>query len=118
MGKNQLALYYRGLAIFPKKTNMKIIQAHPTFYVELSPEEIIVCPKRGICCSYPIWLGKNRAIMRDAIRYFEKHPPTTFTECLGIISKFQLNGMGSGSKVQESYFTKEEKSLDSEKVFW
>ena len=56
---------------------MKIIQAHPTFYVELSPEEIFICPKQGICSSYPIWLGKNRAIMRDVISYFENYYTVT-----------------------------------------
>lgn len=97
---------------------MKIIQAHPTFYVELSQEEIVICPKNGICCSYPIWLGKNRAIMRDVIKHFEKHPPQTFVECLGIVGKFELNGISGGNKCIEAYFTKEEKSIDSNKIFW
>lgn len=97
---------------------MKIIQAHPTFYVELSPEEIFICPKQGICSSYPIWLGKNRAIMRDVISYFEKNPPRTFVECLEIIGRFELNGMGSHRQIIPELFPEDDEALDTPKTFW
>ena len=97
---------------------MKIIQAHPTFYVELSPDEILLCPKTGICSSYPIWLGKNRAIMREVIAYFEKNPPQTFIECFEIISKFEMDGLGSSKKPVKEIFTEDDKTLDSPKTFW
>ena len=97
---------------------MKIIQTHPTFYVELSTDEILICPKTGVCSSYPIWLGKNRAIMRDAIAYFEKHPPETFIECLEIISRFELNGRGTRRKGIPELFTEPEKVVDKPQTFW
>ena len=97
---------------------MKIIQAHPTFYVELSQEEIFLCPKQGICSSYPIWLGKNRAIMRDVIAYFEKNPPDTLVDCLAMIGKFELNGLSSHREPIPDLFSEGDGGLDTEKTFW
>lgn len=97
---------------------MKIIQSHPTFYVELSPEEIFLCPKHGVGSSYPVWLGKNRSVMRTVIRRFEKDPPKSFLDCLDIIAHYELNGVSSRKKALPELFTKTEKSLDNERVFW
>lgn len=97
---------------------MKIIQSHPSFYLELSPEEIRLCTKEGACSTYPVWLGKNRAVMREAIRYFEKNPPQTLFDCLHLFGHFGLEGQSCGRNPIRELFTKEEKPLDSERVFW
>lgn len=97
---------------------MKTIQTHALFYVELSPEEIRICPKHGISSVYPIWLGKNRAIMRDAIKTFEKEPPQTFIECIEMVSRLGLEGMGSHVETIPELFIDTEESLDDMKIFW
>jgi len=117
MAKTVVVVYLTQTSHFIKNL-MKIIQAHPTFYVELSPEEIFICPKKGICSSYPIWLGKNRAIMRDVIAYFEKNPPQTFLDCLAIIGRFELNGMSSYRKSIPDLFSEDDEELDTPKTFW
>lgn len=97
---------------------MKTIQTHALFYVELSPDEIGIYPKNGINSVYPIWLGKNRAIMRDAIKAFEKDPPQTFIECIELVSRLGLEGMGSHNKAIPELFMDKEESLDDTKIFW
>lgn len=57
--------------------------------------------------------------MRDVIRHFEKHPPNNFNECLGIIGRFELNGMGSAGKRVDDFFSeKDDKTIDNDKIFW
>lgn len=97
---------------------MKTFQSHASFYVELSPEEIKVCPKHGVPTSYPIWLGKNRAIMREAIADFKKNPPETFVDCIGRAAHLGLCGMGSHTPTIPELFTESQKSLDNDKIFW
>ena len=97
---------------------MKTIQSHESFYVELSPEEIRICPKHWEVTVFPVWLGKNRAIMRDAISYFEKNPPQTFVECIEATSRLGLVGMGSHAKKIPELFTEIDNSLDDVRVFW
>ena len=96
---------------------MKKIQTNQKFYIELSPEEIKICTPLACSC-YPIWLGKNRAIIRDVVAYFEKNPPKTLIECLHIIGHFELNGHGSHEKPVKELFEKDAKDLDNEKTFW
>lgn len=96
---------------------MKTIQTHASFYVELSPDEIRVCPKHGVISVYPIWLGKNRAIMRDALNAFKKNPPKTHLECIELTSRLGLAGMGGhGDKIEELFV--EEKNVDKNQIFW
>lgn len=97
---------------------MKIIQTHSTFYVELSTDGIILCPKSGICSSYPVWLGKNRAVMREAIAFFEKNPPETIIEFMEVVSKFELNGIMAHTKRIPELFTDPDKPLDETRTFW
>ena len=97
---------------------MKIIQTHTMFYVELSLEEIRICPKKGVASVYPIWLGKNRAIMRNAIKAFEKDPPQTLIDCLSLIGRLGLEGMSSSKKIIPELFTEKEQSLDKTQTFW
>ena len=56
--------------------------------------------------------------MRDVLNYFEKHPPTTFIECLEIISRFELNGMSSHKQSIPELFSETDESLDKPKTFW
>lgn len=97
---------------------MKTIQTHAKFYVELSPDEIRVCPKYGYCSTYPIWLGKNRAVMREALAYFAKNPPQTWLECIELLSRLGLNGMSSRQKSIPELFVDPKEDLDNDKVFW
>lgn len=97
---------------------MKTIQTHASFYVELSPDEIRVVPKTGIISVYPIWLGKNRAIMRDAINAFKKNPPQTPIECLELTSHLGLEGMGGHGERIDELFVESEKSIDKPQIFW
>ena len=96
---------------------MKIIQTNPDFYIEISLEEIRLCTPLA-CSIYPVWLGKNRAIMRDVVAYFEKHPPETLVDCLHIISIFQLNGQRCSEPPLKELFKKDKKGLDKPSIFW
>lgn len=96
---------------------MSTIQSHESFYVSLSNEEIIIFTKIS-CSSYPVWLGKNRAIMRDVVKYFHKHPPETLIDCLSIIGKFGLNGIGSNAKPDPKNFKKSKNTIDNSAIFW
>lgn len=98
--------------------DMKTIQTHTNFYIEMSPEEILICPKFGLCTTYPIWLGKNRAIMRNAIALFEKDPPRTFVESIGLAGRLGLIGMSSSHDVIPELFVEEEEDLDNNRIFW
>ena len=98
--------------------DMRTIQTHTNFYIEMSPEEILICPKFGLCTTYPIWLGKNRAIMRNAIALFEKDPPKTFVESIGLAGRLGLIGMSSSHNVIPELFVEEEEDLDSNRIFW
>ena len=84
----------------------------------MSPEEILICPKFGLCTTYPIWLGNNRAIMRNAIALFEKDPPKTFVESIGLAGRLGLIGMSSSHNVIPELFVEEEEDLDSNRIFW
>ncbi len=95
---------------------MKII-TNPHFYLELSQEEIKICTPLA-CSVYPIWLGKNRAVMRDAIEYYEKHPPNDIVECLHIVGHFGLSGLGSREAPVKELFKEDKKSLDNDRIFW
>jgi len=56
--------------------------------------------------------------MRDVISYFEKNPPRTFVECLEIIGRFELNGMGSHRQIIPELFPEDDETLDTPKTFW
>lgn len=94
-----------------------MVLSNPDFYITLSYEEICLFTKTS-CSSYPIWLGRNRAIMREVMNYFQKNPPETLYDCLHIIGKFGLSGQGSSRKPDKTRFKKAEKGLDKEQIFW
>lgn len=96
---------------------MTKIQKHPTFYVELSSECIKVVTRLTVSI-YPIWLGKNRAIMRDAVAYFNRHAPETLGECMEIVSRFSLSGQGSNESPNSENFGESTKTIDKHKIFW
>lgn len=56
--------------------------------------------------------------MRDAIKAFEKEPPQTFIECIELVSRLGLEGMGSHVKTIPELFVDKEESLDDTKIFW
>lgn len=96
---------------------MNTVLTNPDFYVVLSLDQIKIYTKNA-CSIYPIWLGKNRAIMREAVAYFQKNPPESLSEAMHIIGHFGLAGQGANDAPQLDLFKKSEKSLDKDKIFW
>lgn len=96
---------------------MNVILTNPSFYIELSLESIKLFTKNS-CSIYPVWLGKNRAIMRDVVAYFQKYPPETLVDALHIVGHFGLSGQGALESPDIQYFKKPDKMLDKDRVFW
>lgn len=96
---------------------MNIVLTNPDFYVELSLDEIKIFTKKS-CSVYPVWLGKNRAIMREAIAYFQKNPPQSLFEALHIVGHFGLAGQGTSDRPQLENFRESDKTLDKDQIFW
>lgn len=96
---------------------MITIQNHEDFYIYISKDNIQVCTRLS-CSSYPVWLGKNRAVMRDVIKHLEKNPPDTLVDFLDIVGKFNLHGIGSNEKPNKDFFKKDDNTIDNNKIFW
>lgn len=94
----------------------KIIKRQ-SFYVELSLDEIKIATRQTVSL-YPIWLGKNRAIIRDVVACFDKTQPETLYECLHIIGHYGLNGQSTNEKPINDFFLSEENAIDKHKKFW
>lgn len=96
---------------------MKTVLTNLNFYVVLSLDEIRIYTKNA-CSVYPVWLGKNRAIMREVVSFFQKNPPHTLYDCLHIVGHFGLAGQGTKDKPNIDFFRNPEKTIDKDQIFW
>lgn len=79
------------------------------FYIILRKDEIIFAEKYNGVSTYPKWLGKNRAVMRNAQKAIRKDPPKTLIDFLHYVGHFELSGTKAHDEVvDKSLFLNEE----------
>lgn len=99
-------------------TAMKIIQTSNKFYLTTDQDRITICTKLGVC-SYPVWLGKNRAVFKKVLRIIDKNPPESVYDFLDIVGHYELQGFSTGEAPIYELFTKKvEKKVDKKGIFW
>lgn len=80
------------------------------FYVILLKDEIKFGEKYNGVTTYPKWLGKNRAVMRNAQKAIRKDPPKTVIDFLHYVGHFELAGAHAhGESVDKSLFLNQDK---------
>lgn len=87
------------------------------FYIEYEKEEIRLFTKHS-CSVYPIWLGKNRAVMKKALAELKEYPPETLVAFLELISKYKLTGLVGSAVTQTDLLKYRDKSLDKNPLFF
>jgi len=87
------------------------------FYLEFNKTEIRLFTQHG-CSTYPIWLGKNRAVMKKIVAILREDPPLTLVDFLDMVSKYNLTGLGSNVVIHRELLTKHDKGLDKPQLFF
>lgn len=85
---------------------MDEIYSREKFYVILRKDEILLANKANGVSSYPVWMGKNRSVMRVALKAFRKDPPETLVDFLSFVGHFGLCGGSSSEQFDESLLKK------------
>lgn len=93
------------------------ILKRPTFYIELSNKEIRVATKIEVSV-YPVWLGKNRAVMKNAIKKFLSEDPMTLYDTMDLVGKFGLDGVNLPEKPNKDNFGKPNKINKKNSIFY